>query len=428
MSRATDGFSATTSVLPTSSPYRGSILGRLGAPEERALPTDRGGLASAATARLPLRGDGPRAPALGRLRPRGRPPLQLRPVAARDRPLPALLRAVHGEVGALLAAALPPPARRRRLRGAPGQGRPGGAHDRPAPRPRGLRGGDVPGGDAAGEGAAQAPAGGRARRSGPDRRRRRLARAPRLPRAAGVGPAERSRRPLELPAPALGRGAARRRARRLGHARGRDLPPRGVRRLPGGARVRATAPRPARPPTRLRRALRLRLREGAGLRGGRLPRRRRAPLPRPGPRRHLRSGRLPARERAGDDPPAPPGGEPARAHRARRGARALRRRARPGPRLHRPPRRPLRPDPRRARGRPEDGRGRARAVRLARARAPSRALRRRGRRPPPLPPDRAARREGPAADARPATAGLGAGGRGRAGTRTRRAREAARRR
>src|SRR5581483_1249046 len=50
-------------------------------------------------------------------------------------------------------------------------------------------------------------------------------------------------------------------------------------------------------PTRLRRALRLRLREGARLRGGRLPRRRRAPVPRPGPRRHLRSGRLPARER-----------------------------------------------------------------------------------------------------------------------------------
>ena len=163
------------------------------------------------------------------------------------------------------------------------------------------------GGDRAADGADR----GAARRAvrAAARRRRRLARAPRLPRAAEVDPPRdvRDRRLHELAPAALGGGAAARRARRLGHARRPDLPARGVRGLPVRARVRRRAARAARPPAGARRRARLRRREGARLRGGRLPRRcgrGRGGARRRRARRHLRPRRVPARERAHDDPPA----------------------------------------------------------------------------------------------------------------------------
>ena len=64
------------------------------------------------------------------------------------------------------------------------------------------------------------------------------------------------------------------RPRRLGHARASDLPPRGVRGLPERARLRRPAARAARDAPGARRGVRVRVREGAGLRGRRLPRRR----------------------------------------------------------------------------------------------------------------------------------------------------------
>ena len=79
------------------------------------------------------------------------------------------------------------------------------------------------------------------------RDRRRLARAPRLPRAAEVDPAERARRLLELPAAAVGGGAAGRRCvvawDTLEVA---DLPARGAAGVPVGPRVRGLDRRAAR--------------------------------------------------------------------------------------------------------------------------------------------------------------------------------------
>src|SRR5581483_5996142 len=155
-------------------------FGRRG-PAEPALPLHRRLLPPAPARPLPLRGLRDRAPARGRVRPRGRAPLELRPVAARDRDLAAVLRALHGKVGALLAPALVDRARRRGLRGAARRGRPRGARDRAPARPRGQRRRDVPGGDAALEGAAQAPAGRR-----PDGRSADRARGGRAARAGGA--------------------------------------------------------------------------------------------------------------------------------------------------------------------------------------------------------------------------------------------------
>ena len=126
-------------------------------------------------------------------------------------------------------------------------------------------------------------------------RRRRLVRAPlyhALPksiRRADGGRREPPRRRRRPARPALGGGAAARRARRLGHAHGADLPARGAAGLPGGPRVRPRAARAARPGAAARRGDGLRGREGARLRGGRLPRRRRRV--RGGARRHARSSR-----------------------------------------------------------------------------------------------------------------------------------------
>ena len=110
------------------------------------------------------------------------------------------------------------------------------------------------------------------------RDRRRLARPPRLPRTAEVDPLQRARRLLELPHAAVGGGAARVGARRLGLARDADLPPQGAAGVPVGPRVRGVDPRAARDAARARRVVRLRRREGGRVRGRRLPRRRGASL------------------------------------------------------------------------------------------------------------------------------------------------------
>ena len=107
------------------------------------------------------------------------------------------------------------------------------------------------------------------------RRRRRLVRPPRLPRAAEVDPPQRGRRLHEHARPALAGGAAGRRPRRLGHALGADLPARGVRAVP----VRAACSRSRSSSSssscrELVERVRLPRREGARLRGRRLPRRR----------------------------------------------------------------------------------------------------------------------------------------------------------
>src|SRR5947207_3757167 len=101
------------------------------------------------------------------------------------------------------------------------------------------------------------------------RRRRRLARAPRIPRAAEEfpprrrPPRERAARLLELSAPAVAVGAAARGGRGLGLARHADLPPRALRRLPGGPRVRRRPARAARPAAGARPGVRLRRGQGA---------------------------------------------------------------------------------------------------------------------------------------------------------------------
>ena len=190
--------------------------------------------------------------------------------------------------------------------------------------------------------------------------RRRLARPPRLPRAAEVDAARRrpargrARRLRQLPAPALAGRAAARGGRRLGHARGADLPARG-----------------ASPPTRAGRVFDDALLEQLDL----LPElveamRLRAPRRRPATRRTTSSPPRSRSEEArggttlvatsdrdafqlvserDDDPPAGEGRERARADRPGRGARALRRRAGAGAGLHRAARRPVRQAPGRAR-------------------------------------------------------------------------------
>ena len=121
-----------------------------------------------------------------------------------------------------------------------------------------------------------------------------------------------------------------------------------------------------------------RLRQGGGIRGGRLPRRRgrrRASSRRNLARRDLRPRRLPARRGRRHDPPARPRCQRDRAHRARRGPRALRRRARAGPGFHRSARRSVRQDPRRPRRRREDRGLASLAVRNTRRAARGRSVR-----------------------------------------------------
>ena len=204
--------------------------------------------------------------------------------------------------------------------------------------------------------------------------RRRLVRSPRLPRAPEVDPAQRRRRLHEHARPALAGGAAGRRPRRMGHAHDADLPARGVRSVPVGARLRGLDRRAARDPaevwprsgssSRRRRATR---RTTSSRRGQGVARRR--------ARRDVGPRRVPACERARDHSPAGARCQRARADRPRRGSRALRRRGRAGARPDRAARRPVRQAPGRARHRPEEGGGPARAVRLARGGARRRTVR-----------------------------------------------------
>ena len=120
---------------------------------------------------------------------------------------------------------------------------------------------------------------------------------------------------------AVGAGAAARRARRLGHARGADLPARGVRGLPvrdaSSTRRCSSSSRCCRSSAR---RSRFAVAKGAGLRGGRLPRRGgrvRGDARRNGARRERRPRRVPARERPDDRPPARARRQRDRAHRAR---------------------------------------------------------------------------------------------------------------
>ena len=108
----------------------------------------------------------------------------------------------------------------------------------------------------------------------PPRRRRRLARPPRVPRTAEDVSARRGKtgqrpaRLFQLHHPALAVRAAAGRDRRLGLPGHADLPPRALRGLPGGTRVRRRPARAARPAPGARARVRVRSRKGAGLRGG----------------------------------------------------------------------------------------------------------------------------------------------------------------
>ena len=102
--------------------------------------------------------------------------LELRPVAARDAALAEALAPLHGQVGALLVPAdatcstAPAPSRCSAASADIGRDRDGGAA-----RARGQRRRDVPGGDAAHEGAGQEARGAAAHRRGADRARGRRA-------------------------------------------------------------------------------------------------------------------------------------------------------------------------------------------------------------------------------------------------------------
>ena len=140
--------------------------------------------------------------------------------------------------------------------------------------------------------------------------------------------------------------------RRVGHARRADVPSRGARGVSEWKGVRRRAARAARSPSRTRGVGGFCVREGRGLRGGRLPRRSRdarGSSRRRSARRDLGQGCVPARHGACDRSPA--GSRRSGADRAGRGAGALRRRSGPGAGLHRAPRRSVGQDPRRARDR-----------------------------------------------------------------------------
>ena len=187
---------------------------------------------------------------------------------------------------------------------------------------------------------------------------------------------------------ALGADRAARGRRRLGHARGADVPAQGVRRLPVGPRVRQVAARAARrccPSSAARSASRSARRPGyeaddflaaavasEEARGG-------TTIVASGDRDTFQLV-----ERADDDPPADSRRERDRAHRPRRGARALRRRAAAGAGLHRAARRSLGQAAGREGRRPEDGGVAAGAVRLARGDARRRTLLGAGGRASPL--------------------------------------------
>ena len=119
--------------------------------------------------------------------------------------------------------------------------------------------------------------------------------------------------------------------------------------------------------------------QGAGVRGGRLPRRGCARRGRARARRDVGPRRVSARERPGHHPRADARRQRARTDRPRGGARALRRRSRAGARPDRAPRRPVRQAAGRARDRPEEG-GRDPAASTARSRTCSRPAASRRRR------------------------------------------------
>ena len=226
---------------------------------------------------------------------------------------------------------------------------------------------------------------------------------------------KRARRLHEHAAAALAGGAAARRRRRLGHAHRADLPH--TRRWPATRPAASSTPSCSSSSTccpMLVVGHGHRLREGARLRGRRLPRRRRRSrggARRLRARRHVRPRRLPARQRPTSRSSSRSRGV---SQIARIGPdevrRALRRRAGPGARLHRAARRPVRPDPRRARRRREDG-GVACSQTYGSLEATARRgpLRRRGRAAAPLPPHRDARPDRAAAPARRPRARLGGG-------------------
>src|SRR5215208_5008391 len=133
----------------------------------------RGGVVPAARA-----GSGERAGGW-RGRAGGEPQLEPRPVGTRTAALPAPSPALHGEVGAVLVSAGIPAERGRRVprpaRPARRRGDPHGRRALPAGRDRR----DVPGGNAAPEGAAEEVGGPRPHGRRPDRARRRRAARPR---------------------------------------------------------------------------------------------------------------------------------------------------------------------------------------------------------------------------------------------------------
>src|SRR5688572_20758620 len=125
---------------------------RRGAPPQPRLHAGRGAELAGGLRRLPAPRTRPRAPAGRRLRPRGEPQLELRPLAARTAPVPAPLPSLHGQVGALLDAVQAVRDRCGRLPGAPRRARHRRDRDRNAALPRGPRRRHVPRGHATEEG------------------------------------------------------------------------------------------------------------------------------------------------------------------------------------------------------------------------------------------------------------------------------------
>ena len=194
------------------------ILRADGAPAESqlALLARRGAQLAGAEGRLPSPRDRSRARPRRRLRRRREPLVELRPVAPRHTAVSTPLPALHGQEGALLAAARMDRALRWRVPSGSRQARPAGDRHRDRAVPRGSRRRDVPRGDTPLEGSAQAARGTVAHRGRADRARGR--RAARSGRHLG----NRAARPAR---PAAGRL----------RAGDRDHRPRGARRRRGGA-------------------------------------------------------------------------------------------------------------------------------------------------------------------------------------------------
>src|SRR3954447_13826285 len=173
MSRATDGFSAMISVFTTGHLSGGSrgcrrperpwaadfvtvsprVAGGDTSPDGDAVLRLRGGRQPARAVGLPAALDRQgEPPAGGRLRARGQPPVEPRPVADRAFAVPAPAGAVHGEGGAVLVPVEAPAELGRRVPRRAGNGRPGRIRPRGAARQGRRGGGDVPAGHAAVEG------------------------------------------------------------------------------------------------------------------------------------------------------------------------------------------------------------------------------------------------------------------------------------